>query len=172
MPRVPWSAQGSFGVSGVCMGGWVPRGCLWDAGGCSGDPKGPWGSACGMLGVNVMHLWGALTWGSHGVPRGHTRCQVGSQRVPGEPVRCLGGLFGVFGVHMGVWSRCGVPRGAHRVLGGPHSACRVLGDMHAQDAHGVLSRCLGWPRGACGGLKALKGHFRVYMGYPGTIWGV
>lgn len=42
----------------------------------------------------------------------------------------------------------------------------------AQDAHGVFSRCLEWAWGVCGGLKALMGYFRVYMGCLRYIWDV
>lgn len=54
----------------------------------------------------------------------HLRCQVGSQKVLGVPIRCLGGLFGVSrviwgsgvrmgcqGVHIGCWGVHAVPAG-------------------------------------------------------------
>lgn len=62
------------------------------------------------------HLWGGrgvsvgcfdmrFTWGAQGaykVPGGFTEGAWGA-------VKCLGGVFGVSGVHVGVWGTCGVP---------------------------------------------------------------
>lgn len=56
--RVPWGAYRVPLGYRQCGGGLGAKGVPGDAGKCPRDPKGAWGSACG---VDVVYLWGALT---------------------------------------------------------------------------------------------------------------
>lgn len=69
--------QGANGVPLGCVWGLGAKGVPMGCGGCAGDPQGAWGSAYGVLGVDMGQLWGALRfmWGAHGafeVPGGFT----------------------------------------------------------------------------------------------------